>query len=181
MAAERLPPVVNHLLHSHLFIVNSYFIMHKEEPNPNIVAPVHNQMQLFYWCMENTFNRLVVYFAANIHCVFTAAWCTRFIWWHCTALHHKKSWGQPAVMQYGRYAWHAWRSWPNAWHTPGATVVCLCVCYWFNPERSGDAEVSTQQFRHFHPETRTHLCLSVSWGLWFHTRAHLFSHSLSLP
>lgn len=43
---------------------------------------------------------------------------------------------------------------------PSATVACLC--YWFNPERSGEEEVSTQQFRHFHPETRTHLCLSVS-------------------
>lgn len=55
----------------------------------------------------------------------------------------------------------------------------VCVCYRFSPERSGDAGVSTQQFRHFHPETRTHLCLSVSWGLWFHTR--LCSRSLSLP
>lgn len=57
--------------------------------------------------------------------------------------------------------------------------VSTSACYWMNPERSGGAEVSTQRFRH--PETRTHLCLSVPRGLRFHTQTRLCSHSLILP
>lgn len=91
------------------------------------------------------------------------------------ALCHNRGWGQWTVMWYGWHARHSWHSWPDAW--PSSQCYCsvsVCMCYWFNPEHSGEEEVSTQQFRHFHPETRTHLCLSVSWRIWFRL-------SLALP
>lgn len=101
-----------------------------------------------------------------------AACCPVF---KAAALCHNRGWGQWTVMWYGWHAWHSWHSWPDAW--PSSQCCCsvsVCMRYWFNPEHSGEAEVSTQQFRHFHPETRTHLCLSVSWGIWFRL-------SLALP
>lgn len=65
--------------------------------------------------------------------------------------------GQLAVMWRGRHprhAWHVWHSRPAARHPLYTTAPCLCGFYRFSPEQLGHAEVWTQQFRHFHPETK---------------------------
>lgn len=95
-----------------------------------------------------------------------------------------KSWGQEAAMRYGRRAWNAWPRVAPGGPMPDPRPQCYSsvstsACYWMNPERSGGAEVSTQRFRH--PETRTHLCLSVPRGLRFHTQTRLCSRSLIPP